>query len=313
MSCAGPSLQLLATAIFCAMLLAPLSIYLGFVSSTVEGYNMLGIAGDLVECASPNWHRKLSIINIKEIAKSDDDRPEGFQMDIFKLSSDAIDNNLKTYTDDNLNMEQGFDSSGSKKFIIPFAYYSEPLYMWYGSSISISYNLSYSQKPSEAVLYLIKGDEEINKFFSGDKFCHEKRFDLLLYDSGQIHWKVSNNGYYFLAVHMNVENGTVFLFNVTFMFKDIDPGDFSGWIQESAKTIGGVGSTTTLTHSLKSPNSNHTLCYLHPKESTGSSRIHLDVSFRPELITWIIPALILTVICLLYFSFLFLCPKYILR
>ena len=313
MSYVGPLKALVfVTSVFCAILLALLGLYIGLVSSTIENLNMLGITGDAMECATPNCLRMLSDINVKEEAKFDDN-PNGFQMDVFELSSDDIKKKFRIHVDKNEDKKQEFDSSGSQTFIIPHDYYSRPWYMWYGSSITISYNLNYSHKPSDAVLYLIRGDEDINNFVSGSTFHHEKK-DFLLHDSGQIHWEVRNNGYYFVAVHINAEEGTIFNFNITFALKYINPDDFSSWIRESAKLVGGVGSTATLKHSITSLNSNHTLCYLHLTESPGSSRIHLDVSFTTELITWIIPALILVIICLLYFLLLFIfCCKCKLR
>lgn len=272
---AGPVPVLIAAGVFCTTI----------AMFSMGHYTTLAIASDVIECAKPNWLQKYSTITITETASDSlNDNPNGLPMDVFSLKASQI--IFHNYEDKHLNFELLLSDTGPNRFLLPYNYYNRPWYMWTGSNISLTFNLNYTEKPTVASAYLFKGEDAINSFLRDMEKVpvHEEVVDIFSVGRSSVFWQVKHNDYYYVAVHVNGEKNTLFQCNVTFNFKYIDTSDYL-WLPASAKHVGGVDDTVTLEHSLLSPNSNRTLCFMHPLDPTilESPSIHLDVSYNTDL------------------------------
>ena len=263
---------------------------------SLENRQILGIAGDAIECSNPGHLQRLSSIEIDEVvADKEGDNPEGLQMSVIPCSKRNIGTIMRDFTDSNLNEKQELNKQNY--LLIPLLYYNRPWYMWCGSSIHVTYSFVHHDKVHTAVAYLLKGEENFNHFYSHEDFQYEMKRDLLQGGNiNEISWKVNKTGYYYIGVYTDTE-GAALLYNVTFNVRNIGTAKLCPNNTTCGKPIGEIGHKVTFTHSLQSPNTNHTLCYLHEVNSQTRNSIHIRVSIKPQLLATVIPLVLLLVLC----------------
>ncbi len=248
--------------------------YCQYFNSDEDEY--LGIAGDVIQCANRKHSDYFPTAKIREHVSNDhNDNPEGLPMTIYSLSLNHI--IYRDCSEPSGNYELVLPVSGVNRFIMPYNYYNRPWYMWPGSTINIAFHMD--RQPSEAWVYLFKGDSAINDFINNiDHFpASQNEVDLLRDASKNIFWKISDNDYYFVAVHINGSEDTKFRANITFNIKYVDRNDYP-WVSQSAQLITGINDYQTI---YLLGIRNITLCDISPLDASSPplNSIHIKTAY----------------------------------